>query len=103
MLLKDKKIELLKVTFTQDEIGQRVENLSPLCPPVWAYYRQLSQKEIFASMTINVDEEVLFVINRRTDISTENVIRFRGHLYNITRIDDFEGYIEDLKVFARGR
>jgi SPP1 family predicted phage head-tail adaptor len=76
--LKDKKIEILAVTHTKDAAGFSTETLTPIAPPVWAYYCQLSQKEIFASAAINIEEEVLFVINYRSDINTWNVIRFRG-------------------------
>jgi SPP1 family predicted phage head-tail adaptor len=103
MKLKDKKIEILKATFTKDKIGQGIENLEPIAPPVWAYFRQLSQKEIFACSATHVAEEVLFVVNYRADISTRNVVRFRGRLYDVTRVDLFEGYRGEVGVFARGR
>lgn len=46
---------------------------------VWAYFRNLSGKEVFAAATV----------------------RYNGTLYNITRIDTFEGYKEDLTLYCR--
>ena len=70
---------------------------------VWAYFRQLSGKEVFAAATTNYKEEVLFTINYRTDLTTACVVRYRGVLYDITRIDTFEGYKEDLTLYCSRR
>ena len=71
--------------------------------PVWAYFRQLSSKEVFAAATINYKEEVLFTRNHRTDITTAHVVRYKGVLYDITRVDTFEGYKEDLTLYCSRR
>ena len=55
-------------------------------------------REVFAAATTNYKEEVLFVVNYRTDLTTANVVRYKGILYDITRIDTFEGYKEDLTL-----
>ena len=46
---------------------------------------------------------MLFQINYRTDLTTVNVVRYNGTLYNITRIDTFEGYKEDLTLYCIAR
>lgn len=46
---------------------------------------------------------MLFQINYRTDLTTANVVRYNGTLYNITRIDTFEGYKEDLTLYCIAR
>ena len=74
-----------------------------ICPPVRAYFHYLSGKEIFAAATINYKGEVLFQINYWTDLSTAHVIRYNGVLYDITRIDNFEGRKEDLKLYCARR
>ena len=53
MKLKDKKIEILATVNTINENGYAVETLQAVCPPVWAYFRQLSGKEVFAAATSN--------------------------------------------------
>ena len=91
MKLKDKKVEILATVNTINENGYAVETLQAVCPPVWAYYRQLSGKEYYAANAENVQEEIMFQINYRNDLTTRHVIRYRGELWNITRIDDYEG------------
>ena len=101
--LKDKKIEIFAPVSAVNENGYAVTTLQAICPPVWAYFRHLSGKEVFAAATINYKEEVLFQINYRTDITTAHVIRYNGVLYDITRIDNYEGRKEDLKLYCARR
>ena len=97
MKLKDKKIELLRQVHTRDEMGiTTLESMGT----VWTYFCHLSGKEVFAAATVNYKEEVLFQVNYRTDLTTANVIRYNGKLYNITRIDTFEGYEQDLTLYC---
>lgn len=103
MKLKDKKIELLQQVTTRDNEGFEQTTLQPVGAPVWAYFRHLSGKEVFAAATINYKEEVLFTINHRTDITTAHVVRYKGVLYDITRVDTFEGYKEDLTLYCSRR
>lgn len=101
MKLKDKKIEILSVTSTKDPDGFPVETLTPIAPPLWAYFRQLSGKEVYAAMSVKVTEEVQFVINWRDDVTTAHIVRYKGVLYDITRVDVFEGYKEDLTLYCK--
>lgn len=103
MKLKDKKIELLQQVTTRDNEGFAQTTLQPVGAPVWAYFRQLSGKEVFAAATINYKGEVLFTINYRSDITTAHVVRYKGVLYDITRVDTFEGYKEDLSLYCSRR
>lgn len=103
MKLKDKKIEILAQVTERDSEGFTTTTLQPVGVPVWAYFRQLSGKEVFAAATTNYKEEVLFTVNYRTDITPAHVVRYRGVLYDITRIDTFEGYKEDLTLYCSRR
>jgi len=103
MKLKDKKIEICAVTTVKDPDGFSAETLTPIAPPLWAYFRQLSGKEIYRGGAVHVDEQVLFTVNYRDDITATHVIRFRGVLYDINRVDVFEGYKEDLTIYAKFR
>lgn len=103
MKLKDKKIEILKQVTTREKEGFASTTIEPICPPVWAYFRQLSGKEVFAAATTNYKEEVQFTINYRADLTTAHVVRYNGVLYDITRIDTFEGYKEDLTLYCSRR
>lgn len=102
MKLKDKKIELLRQVHTRDEMGITKTTLESM-GTVWAYFRHLSGKEVFAAATVNYKEEVLFQVNYRPDITTTHVIRYNGVLYDITRVDVFEGYKRDLTLYCSRR
>ena len=52
MKLKDKKIELLRQVHTRDEMGITKTTLESM-GTVWAYFRHLSGKEVFAAATVN--------------------------------------------------
>ena len=47
---------------------------------VWAYFRHLCGKEVFAAATVNYKEEMSFQVNYRPDLTTANVIRYNGRL-----------------------
>lgn len=101
MKLKDKKIEILAASFTKDADGFSTETLAPIALPVWAYFRQLSGKEISAAQTVQAIEEVQFIIGWRDDITTAHAVRFRGAFYDITRVDTFEGYRGDIALYCK--
>jgi SPP1 family predicted phage head-tail adaptor len=100
--IKDKKITILQITEDYDDIGNPIEVEEPIPggENIWAYYRQTSGSEYFAARTVNSKEEVVFEINWRNDIDTTMKILYKGKKYNITRIDDYEGYKQDLKIYA---
>ena len=101
MKLKDKKIDILYADRELDECGNNILKLKPVALSVWAYFRQLSQKEVYTSLEMQTLEEVLFQISYRPDMTTDHVIRYKGILYDVTRVDVFEDYMGDLTVYAR--
>jgi SPP1 family predicted phage head-tail adaptor len=104
MKLKDKKIEILREIVTKDPDGFAVKTYEPIhTGKLWAYYRQLSGAEIRANDATFPAEDAQFVINWRSDVTPALVIRYAGRLYDITRVDTFEGYKEDLTVYAARR
>lgn len=98
-----KKIEILALQSIINENGYPEEKLEPICPPVWAYFRHLSGREYHAANAEQVQEEALFQINWRAGLSTAHVIRFKGVLWDITRVDTFEGYREDMTLYCKRR
>jgi len=100
--LKDKKIIIYKKIVGKDSAGFAIESYKPIHPgKLWAYVRQLSASEYYASMALQQKEEMFFTINWRNDINPkEHYILYKDMLYDITRIDTFEGYKDDLKVYA---
>jgi len=99
-MLKDKKINILKRTTETDEYGYPLEEWITVAENIWAYYRQISGSEFFAAATSNTKVEAIFEINWRNDIDTTMAIEYKGEKYGITRIDDYEGYKNDLKIYA---
>lgn len=100
--LKDKKITILQNNGYYDEYGQFISVWDPLPggENIWAYYRQSSAQEFFSAAALNYKVEAIFEINWRDDIDTTMKILFRGKEYNITRIDNFEGNKQDLRIYA---
>ena len=103
MKLKDKKIELLAEKSVINENGYPETKLVEICPPVWAYFRHLSGNEYYSANAEQVKEEVLFQVNWRDDLNTRVIVRYGGVLWDITRIDTFEGRKEDLKLYCKRR
>lgn len=79
MKLKDKKIDIMGVEYVTDKYGNRRKETVTLAT-VWAYFRQLSGDEIYR-VTTQTEETVMFRINYRSDISTDNIIQ-RDAVYN---------------------
>jgi SPP1 family predicted phage head-tail adaptor len=103
---KDKKITIYTYSVIEDEDGYETAAYVPIHPgKLWAYVRQQSQSEYLAAMAVKVAEEMLFVVNWRSDLANGNVnglyIEYKGAWYDIQRIDTFEGYKDDLQIYAK--
>jgi head-tail adaptor len=57
MKLKDKKIELLQPVVGKDSEGFGTQTLVPIAPPLWAYFRQLSGREIHVNAATVATEQ----------------------------------------------
>ena len=60
MKLKDKKVNIYRKKYVPNGNGYTTKVTEPVALNVWAYFRQLSGKEIFAAAAYRYDEEVLF-------------------------------------------
>lgn len=101
MQLKDKKIIIYEKYTVKDPEGFSTTKYKPIhSGKLWAYVRQLSAKEFYAAKAVQQSEEMFFTINWRGDITAEHFISYKGVFYDITRVDTFEGYKEDLKIYA---
>lgn len=99
--LKDKKIRILSQNRTVNSNGFPVEKWEPVHKgKLWAYYRHLSGREFLAAATVNAKEDVIFIINNRTDIDTDMIVEYAGKYYQIKRIDNHEGYKTDLDLYC---
>ena len=105
MRLKDKKITIMGVTEGQNDLGDPIQIRGPIPggENIWAYVRHTSGREYYAAKQVQAEEEMLFEINWRDDITPKNWIVYKGKEYDITRIDDFEGYKDSLRIYAHAR
>lgn len=104
--LKDKKITIYRRGGKLDQIGNQVSCYSPVHPgTLWAYVRQLSGKELFEASSFHAEEEILFTVNWRADLTMANCldffIEYRGVWYDVTRVDTYEGYKSDIRLYAK--
>ena len=100
-VLKDKKITIYKKVITENSMGDQITKYQPIHPgKLWAYVRQLSAKEYFAAAAVQNTEEMLFTVNWRPDIAPQMYIEYKGVWYDIKRVDTFEGYKENLHLYA---
>lgn len=99
---KDKKITILYSATVTNDNGFEEQKWIPVqgAENIWAYFRHASGSEFYAAATINSKVEVIFEINWRDNIDTYMRIRYKNQDYSITRIDNFEGYKTDLRIYA---
>lgn len=60
-----------------------------------------SGSEFYASAMVNAAEEVVFTVNHRTDVTTEMLVEYGGKFYDIKRIDNYEGYTDDISLYCK--
>ena len=106
--LKDKKIIIYRAETRTDTGGfMHPAIFTPIHPrKLWAYVRQLSAKEFYASQALQIAEDMIFTINWRADLSTAETtrdlyVRYREDWYDVQRVDTFEGYKDDLKLHCK--
>ncbi len=102
MKLKDKKITIMHTVTEKNEWGDPVEKTMPIPggENIWAYVRHASGQEFFMALQVLHRVEMIFEINWRDDIEPTHWIEYKGKRYDITRIDDFEGYKDTLRIYA---
>ncbi|MDL2318355.1 phage head closure protein [Eubacteriales bacterium OttesenSCG-928-A19] len=88
--LKDKKIQLI------EKDGNYYYPIHP--GTVWVYYRHLSAHEETEARINGFKLEVQFVINWRDDLEEGMFVKHAGIVYEITQVDDYQGYKGDLKL-----
>lgn len=101
--LKDKKITILFNSPIENEVGETTYVYTPMpgATNIWAYYRHLSGKEYYTANIQEHETDVIFEINWRNDINVNMHIQYRGQLYGITQIDDFEGRKLTLLLYCK--
>ena len=100
--LKDKKVTICASGEIVDEWGNIVPFDGPISggENIWAYVRHSSGDEYYAAAAVQQKIEMIFEINWRDDVTPKNWIEYKGRRYNISRIDDYEGYKDTLRIYA---
>ena len=105
--LKDKKIVIYKKVNTEDEDGFQTEGhmLIHAQSSVWAYFKQLSGDTFFKSAQAGTNETSMFAVNWNKYLMNSNAsdlsVSYDGKLYDVTRIDPFEGYKRDIVIYGK--
>lgn len=92
---------------TTDEDGFDLKAYMPIHKQdsVWAYFKQLSASLFYASNTTAINEECLFRINFTDAIlanyASDYRVYYNGILYQVTRVDPYEGYKRDLALYCK--
>lgn len=99
---KDKKITVLVSVAKKNDSGKTIYVWEPLPggENIWAYYRHASANEIHLAVAIETQVDVIFEVRWRNDLNTAMRIQYKGDQYHITRIDDYEGNKETLRIYA---
>ena len=70
----------------------------PIPGKLWAYVRQLSATEYWPRKCRT--RKKCSTVNWRPDITPQMYIEYKGVWYDIKRVDTFEGYKENLHLYA---
>lgn len=100
--LKDKRLSIWSFTSTTSH-GVPVRTYSKEYSLIWAYYRHNGGSAAITGSSIKVyDEngEALFVINKRK-VDIDWLVIYNHKIYEIKRIDDYEGYNDDIKLYCK--
>lgn len=102
--LKDKTLDIYKGE-SKIIYGVTQWTYSRIYKGLYCYYRQNAGGTTLEGSAIKVydsTERVIFVINRLPELRAMDLahikIYFNGRIYDINRIDDFEGYTDDYKL-----
>lgn len=105
--LKDKKVVIYKKITYRDSAGFQTTAYMPIHPQpsLWAYFKQLSADLLYASNTVSLKEECYFRVNYmeylKTAHTSDLTLSYNNKMYQITRVDPYEGYKRDLALYCK--
>ena len=105
--LKDKKIAIWRST-TQKVNGVNTKTWSPIVEgKIWAFYQQNGGTYSLEGSSSTVKfydskERANFIINNRSDVKPQasDIVILGSKIYDVTVVDDFQGYKDDLKLIC---
>ena len=102
--VKDKKVKAFNATTKALWGFERVFKKyihSEASGGLWAYVRQLSERERETAKAIQHDEDIKFEIAFHPKITTDLMLEFAGKTYSIVSVDPYEYNKTDLIVKAK--
>lgn len=101
--IKDKYVSIFEIENERDLNGNEVKVKRYIHGKnkLFAYVRELSHREKYASKELGVDTTILFRINHNKKVRVGQYIEFREYTYLINSIDSFEYYQRDLTIQAK--
>ena len=100
--IKDKKIAVYSVETGRDlnsneiKVKRYIHDRNGL----WAFARELSEKEKFAAKAAGAEQSILFKINYNKRIKAGLYLEFRGDTFVIKSVDGYQWYERDLTLRA---
>lgn len=100
--IKDKRICIFEIVTDRSNRGfeRKVKKPVTKTERVWAYVRQLTEKEKFAGKAAGIEQSILFKINYCPSIRIGQYIDFKGEYFRIVSVDKFEFNKRDLPLRA---
>lgn len=100
--IKDKRIAVYSIETGRDLSGNeiRVKRHIHNKNGLWAYARELSEREKFTAKAVGSEQSILFKINYNKRIKAGLYLEFRGDTFVIKSVDGYEWYERDLTIRA---
>lgn len=101
--LKDKKVAVYEIVSRRDISGSEttVKKYIHDKNNLWAYVREMSEKEMFSAKAVGVDTTTVFILNYNEKLKCGQYIDFKNNSFLIEQIDGFEYYKRDLTIRAK--
>lgn len=100
--IKDKKIAVYEVRPERDlwDNEVKVRRYIHTRDRLWAYVRELSEREKFTAKAAGAEQSILFRVNYNAKLKAGLYLEFCGETYVIQSIDGYEWYERDLTLRA---
>lgn len=101
--IKDKKIAVYKIQTNRNTEGNeiKVKHYIHSRNNLWAYVREMSDKEKFAAKAAGSEITTVFNVNYNAKIKAGFYIEFKGETYIIKSVDGYEFYKRNMSIRAR--
>lgn len=83
----DRRLTIQRVTLSQNDYGEEVETWADIAR-VWAWKRDVSARERFASAQTLAERTTVFQIRFRDDVNSKDRVVCEGRTYQITGITE---------------